>query len=210
MRHTPTLLIVALAFAACRQQPPARAVATAEAASKAADGTVTTAIAQADTVRQAAGIQPAQLIVPGQSIGLTRLDEPADSVTKRLGRPDAGDAAMGKSLSTWYAGHNPQGYRTGIFCSRQMGADETSRVQQIRITSPWFKTKEGLSVGADSTTISNYYTLKPTQRFSDNGIRGTEYSSPTGIAFELDQSGHCIGIIVRKPGAGGSYLSFHS
>lgn len=209
MHRIHTILIAALVFTACRQQPPAQAVATAEAAPKAADGTVTTATNQADTAKEAATIQPAQLIIPGQSIGLTRLGEPVDSVTKRLGRPDAGDAAMGKSLSTWYAGHNPKGYRTSIFCSRQMGTDETSRVQQVRITSPWFKTKEGIGVGADSAAITKYYTLKAAQHFTDNGIAGTEYTSPAGIAFELDKSGHCIGIIVRRPGAGGPYLSFH-
>ena len=52
-------------------------------------------------------VSVAQLVVPGKSIGQTKLKEDAVLVYKKLGRPDAGDAAMGKSLATWYAGHHP-------------------------------------------------------------------------------------------------------
>ena len=210
MRRISTIFIAALLLGACSQQAPSQAPTATPATTPTPGQPATPPTSQADTPAHTAAIPQAQLIVPAHSIGLTHLNEPDDSVAKRLGTPDDGDAAMGKSLSTWYANHNPKGYSTSIFFVRQMGVEEVSRVQQIRITSPWFKTKEGICVGTDSTTISKHYILKATQQFTNNGSPATEYSSPSGIAFELDNTGHCIGIIVRHPGAGDPYLSFHS
>jgi hypothetical protein len=40
----------------------------------------------------------AKLIIPGKSIGLTKIYENADSVFMILGKPDSSDAAMGKMI----------------------------------------------------------------------------------------------------------------
>lgn len=101
-------------------------------------------------------VKPAQLIVPGKSIGQTKLNENAKIVFEKLGKPDNDDAAMGKSLSTWYAHHNPSGYQTQIFCSRYSGnPDETvTHVIQIRVTSPYFKTANSIGVGSTLKQIN--------------------------------------------------------
>ena len=57
-----------------------------------------------------------QLIIPGKSIGQTKVDESMETVFERFGRPDSSDAAMGSSLAVWYAGHDKAGYKTSIFC----------------------------------------------------------------------------------------------
>jgi hypothetical protein len=69
-------------------------------------------------------VPQAQLIVPGISIGQTTINESGESVHKRLGTPDGGDAAMGKSVSIWYANHDTTGYVTQMYFSRGQGNDE--------------------------------------------------------------------------------------
>lgn len=158
-------------------------------------------------------VTAAQLIAPGKSIGQTKLLEDAKVVFKRLGKPDSGDAAMGKSLSTWYANHNPKGYQTQIFCSRKMGsADETiSRVIQIRITSPYFKTTNGIGVGSTLKQINASFTSKKTSSYQENKQTFFVYDSVKGIAFEVSAGGKCVGIIVHllKDYGGTTYLPFH-
>lgn len=155
----------------------------------------------------------AALIVPGKSIGHITLRENADSVYKALGKPDSGDAAMGKSLSTWYANHNPTGYQTQIFCSRYMGspAENTSRVKQIRVTSPFFKTKEGIGTGAVLAQVQAKFKVIKTASYSNKKPPYDIYDSKNGIAFEISDK-KCTAVIIYLPGDRGgiNYLPFHS
>ncbi|UEG53517.1 hypothetical protein LLH06_00815 [Mucilaginibacter daejeonensis] len=139
------------------------------------------------------------LIVPGKSIGQTRLDEDMDQVIARLGKPDGGDAAMGKSTSVWYTGHDTAKASTTIFASRQMGtADERARVKQIRVTSPWFKTADGIMTGADKAAIEKIY---PHLEKAESPIAKDEVyaDKAAGIAFEFDGQDKCSAIIVMLP-----------
>ncbi len=140
-----------------------------------------------------------QLIVPGKSIGQTRLDDDMDQVIARLGKPDGGDAAMGKSTSVWYTDHDTAKASTTIFASRQMGtADEKARVKQIRVSSPWFKTADGVMTGADKATIEKAY---PHLAKAGSPIaKDTVYADKAaGIAFEFDGQDKCSAIIVMLP-----------
>ena len=152
---------------------------------------------------------PDALIIPARSIGRTRIDEPYDSVSARLGRPDSSDAAMGKMMATWYAGHNPKGHRTAIFFSRNMGNEETSRVRQIRVTSPWFRTNRDLGVGSGTAVISAQFPLRQLATYEEGGRTFRTMDSGEGILFELDDAGTCVGVIVQRPGDGQTYLPFH-
>ena len=155
-----------------------------------------------------------QLIVPGKSIGQTKLKEDDKLVFERLGRPDNGDAAMGKSLATWYAALNPSGYQTQVFFSRYMGGmdDITSRVKQIRVTSPYFKTVEGIGAGSTLKQIHTFFKARKTAAFTENKQRYFIYDTHKGIAFESNASGKCTGVIVYLLGGRGgfTYLPFHS
>ncbi len=182
-------------------------------ASKATD-TTATEVSITDTTGEKP-VSAQQLILPGQSIGTININENADSVLSKLGKPDAGDAAMGKSLSTWYAKHDTSGYETQVFFSKQMGtADEASRVKQIRITSPWFKTMDYMSTGMHLQTIESKkeFSLKKTARYTNGNRQFFIYNdADAGIAFEIDDRNVCTGIIVHEPGkdVNASYIAFH-
>lgn len=158
-------------------------------------------------------VPAAQLIVPGKSIGQTSIGENAENVFRRLGNPDSGDAAMGKSLSTWYAKHDVKGYQTQVFCSRNMGnPDETvSRVIQIRVTSPYFKTANGIGVGSMLKQINASFISKKSSFYKENKQTFFVYDTAEGIAFETTAGGKCVGIIVHalKNYGGATYLPFH-
>lgn len=176
--------------------------------------TATTEVGMSDTTGEKP-VPAEQLILPGQSIGTISINESADSVLRKLGKPDAGDAAMGKSLSTWYAKHDTSGYETQIFFSKQMGtADEASRAKQIRITSPWFKTMDYMGIGMHLQTIASKkeFSLKKSAQYTDGGKQFFIYDdADAGIAFEIDNGNVCTGIIVHEPDkdATSSYIAFH-
>lgn len=206
MRNSSFIFIAAVWLAACNQSPKTT--------------TTVDSIAIADTLNQdndtAALNKPVtadKLIVPGKAIGQTKLNEDATEVFKRLGKPDGGDAAMGKALSIWYAGHDTTGYQTMIYTARQMGTqDDVARVKQIRVTSPWFMTAEGIHSGSTLQQISKVYEVKKSATFTLNKEAYTIYRSPKGIAFEVDPQEVCKGIIVFDAASqpGETYLPFYS
>ncbi|WP_183575894.1 hypothetical protein HDF18_18510 [Mucilaginibacter sp. X5P1] len=199
------LAAIAILICGCVQNRPK---------SKATD-TATTEVSSTDTTGEKP-VPAEQLILPGQSIGTISINENADSVFRKLGKPDAGDAAMGKSLATWYAKHDTSGYETQIFFAKQMGtADEASQVKQIRITSPWFKTMDYMSTGMHLQTIESKkeFSLKKSAQYTDGGKLYFIYDdADAGMAFEIDNRNVCTGIIIHEPrkDATASYIAFHS
>jgi hypothetical protein len=173
-----------------------------------------------DTVKQDSDTTTAKkpmvadkLIIPGKAIGQTILGEDAANVFKRLGKPDAGDAAMGKALSIWYVGHDTTGYQTMIYTARQMGTqDDVARVKQIRVTSPWFMTAEGIHNGSTLQQISKLYEVKKSATFTLKKEAYTIYRSDKGIAFEVGPQDVCKGIVVFDAASqpGQMYLPFYS
>ncbi len=135
-----------------------------------------------------------------------------DSVYQRLGKPDNGDAAMGSSMSTWYTHHQATGYQTSIFAGRNMGsADETTgRVKQIMITSPYFKTAQGLHTGLTYRQIAAVYHLKEVA-VTGKSKQLTLYRAPGGISFEFGTDSLCKSIIVLPANAanGNTYLNYY-
>jgi hypothetical protein len=157
----------------------------------------TNVIAKADSTITPNTPAASQLITPGQAIGQTKIDENADSVIYRLGKPDGGDAAMGKAIAIWYSHHDTTGYQTAIYSERQMGTnDEKPRVKQIRITSPWFVTREGIKVGSTQNELAKYYALRKIARYSQQGQNIDLYDTGKGITFEVNAQNKCIGIVV--------------
>lgn len=160
-----------------------------------------------------APIPTSQLIVPGKSIGLTHINEPMDSVTARLGKPDSGDAAMGAAMATWVAKKDSVPYQTDIYSHRNMGgADEnTSRVKIIRVTSPAYKTTQNIHTGLTLKDIGRHFHVEPVAVYTKSADSLSLYDSKKGgIAFEIDNSGKCTAILVHadKDNSTGT-LSFH-
>lgn len=200
------LVLTAIAFAACNSSTKTTPLADTPVKAD-------TASQNNDTLLLNKPVVAGQLIVPGKSVGQTTLNEDAEAVFKRLGKPDAGDAAMGKALSIWYAGHDTTGYQTMIYTARQMGTDdEVTRVRQIRVTSPWFTTAEGIHSGSTLQQINKVYEVKKSATFTLKNETYTIYRSAKGIAFEVNSRQVCKGIVVFDEASqpGQMYLPFYS
>ncbi|QQL49555.1 hypothetical protein [Mucilaginibacter ginkgonis] len=156
---------------------------------------------------------PAYLIIPGKSIGNTRLNENLDSVMDKLGRPDKSDAAMGSSFHTWFAKHDTADYQTDIFAHHNYDGkhDDISYVKVIRVTSPAFKTAENLHTGLAIQDIARHFKLNHVATYT----RGADslkvyYDRQAGISFEIDNTGKCTGITVHQAGDSTmTYLSLY-
>lgn len=147
-----------------------------------------------------------QIIVPGKSIGQITIDEKMEDVAKLLGTPDAGDAAMGKSISVWYSKNSPNKYSTTIYSTSNFNdKDESRKVQNIRVTSPYFITENYIKCGSDLSFIQQKYPeMKMPQSYYKDTILLTRINIfeniVEGIAFEINKSDKCVGISVYKPG----------
>ncbi len=147
-----------------------------------------------------------QLIIPGKSIGQITIDEKMEEVAKLLGIPDAGDAAMGKSISIWYSKNSPNKYSTTIYSTSNFGdKDEARKVQNIRVTSPYFITENFIRCGNDLSFIQQKYPelKKPKSYYKDTTTQtniNIFENIKDGIAFEINESNKCVGISVYKPG----------
>lgn len=153
------------------------------------------------------------LVTPGKSIGHIVLNDDVQNAINQLGKPDSSDAAMGSSLLVWFAGHNPAGNRTAVFTHHNMGGkdESVSHVQKILVTSPKFKTSDGVGVGSSKQEIQKTYTLKPTSTYSKAGGKVQVYTDLTkGISFEIDGSDKCVGVVVHKTNdTAVAYLNMH-
>jgi hypothetical protein len=171
----------------------------------------TTSNIETDTARND-NFDKAWLIIPSKSIGKTEINQNADLVFKNLGKPDGGDAAMGKSVAIWYANHDSTGHSTSIYTTRDMGNNPTALIRQIRVTSPVFKTKENLGAASDLSEIEKTFDLKVVESFMDSGKQYKIYDAKEGIAFEIGPNKKCVAVIVHEAGKTipGMYLKFRT
>jgi hypothetical protein len=90
------------------------------------------------------------LVVAGRSVGEIALGEDMEEVGRKLGRPNAGDAAMGKAWGIWYSDDSTAKHRNeiAVYSSYRDTSMRIKDVKQIRITSNRFKTKDGLATGS--------------------------------------------------------------
>jgi hypothetical protein len=153
------------------------------------------------------------LLTPGKGIGHIVLNDDVQNVIRQLGKPDSSDAAMGSSLMVWFAGHNPAGNRTAVFAHHNMGGkdESVSHVQKILVTSPQFKTNDGIGVGATKQEIQKVYTLKPTSNYTNKAGKVQVYTDlAKGISFEIDSRGKCMGVVIHKANdTASAYLNMH-
>jgi len=159
----------------------------------------------ADTLKHAAN----DTIVPGKSIGNISIDEKMTLAGAELGRPDDGDAAMGQAISIWKSRPAGKGSDTvvhtiTIYSTTNFGdKEEAPRVQNIRITSPFFKTAEMVKCGSTLAFIKLQYPdiKKPIATYTDKATK-EEISiyddQKAGVSFEISPLGKCVGIGVHK------------
>ena len=153
-------------------------------------------------------------IVPGKSIGHLRIGA-TQAAAEKLGKEADGDCDIAQCWLTWYS--KPSASRRSaipaeidVYTTLNSENPDQPRVQQIRVTSSYFKTKNGISVGSGFARIKRAYpriklietyatkkTNGPIQIYSD--IKG-------GIAFEIYRGregkaavGLCAAILVHSP-----------
>jgi hypothetical protein len=152
----------------------------------------------ADSVRTNQGL----LLVPGSSAGKLSIGQDAREAYAELGKADAGDAAMQKSVAIWYKDHDPKSYATAIYTVRDTGANPSALIRQIRVTSPAFKTADAIGVSSTLGEIQKKYTLNKITDVTDSGTPLELYDSMAGIAFETDSKGICRAVIIHKADEG--------
>jgi len=139
-----------------------------------------------------------QLLFPGISAGKVKLGQDAKEVYAKLGKADAGDASMQKSVSIWYKNHDQESYATSIYTVRDTGDNPAAKIQQVRVTSPEFKTEEGIGVSSTLELIKQKYSVTKLTDITDRGRVLVIYDSMAGIAFETDIKGICEAVIIHR------------
>ncbi|SFP69152.1 hypothetical protein [Parafilimonas terrae] len=220
-----SLIIALLFFEACNQQPGAENN-TADSAAIQNDvkpserdslsGINNSGETNNDTITNE---EPAnKVIVPGKSIGNIEIGMD-DSGLEVFGKPDMSDAAMGKAWLTWY-GKKPDEHNNktqlNVYTAYKDTSMRAKTVQQIRTTSSFFETADGLHVYASLKDIKQQYPkLKKVAAYTDDGRKIDIYDAQQqGIAFEVvnaNQQQICTGIIIHKSGVKVTqvYISLH-
>jgi len=138
------------------------------------------------------------LLLPGISAGKVKLGQDAKEIYAKLGKADAGDASMQKSVSIWYKNHDQESYSTSIYTVRDTGDNPAAKIQQVRVTSPEFKTEEGIGVSSTLELIQQKYSVTKLTGITDGGRELVIYDSMAGIAFETDIKGICKAVIIHR------------
>jgi len=165
----------------------------------------------------AASQQTAFQIIPGQRIGQVAVGENPEKVFEALGEADAGDAAMGKALSTWYSQDSGQRRELNVYTvTKKTGTpQQTVGVEQVRITSPAYTVAEtDISVGSTLPQIRKHFPqARPIAYVEQEQQKIIVYDAPAqGIAFEIaGPDSSCVGITVHPTGSGAAdaYLPIH-
>ncbi|ARS38961.1 hypothetical protein CA265_04410 [Sphingobacteriaceae bacterium GW460-11-11-14-LB5] len=165
-----------------------------------------------------AAVQPVDerfLVVAGHSVGEITLGENMEQVGIKLGRPSAGDAAMGKAWGIWYSndstGKHPN--EIAVYSSYRDTSMLVKDVKQIRITSNQFKTQNGLATGSTlEDTKLKFPSLKKLSAYlNEDQDTVTVYDAQKdGIGFEF-LKGKSISLTVHRANipVNATYLTLH-
>src|ERR1044072_1386022 len=160
-----------------------------------------------------------KLIIAGKSIGKIELDKNDSVIAIELGKPDMSDAAMGKAWLTWY-GKKPDEHNNktqlNIYTAYKDTSMREKTIQQIRTTSSFFETKNGLHVYSSFRDIKKQFPgIKKVATYTDEGRAIIVYDAQQqGIAFEIVSANDqeiCTGIIIHQKGVKvtKTYISLH-
>ena len=151
-------------------------------------------------------------IIPGERIGLTKLEENTETLSE-LGKPDFSDSAMGKSWATWIS-KDDENNELNIYSTYKDSEMKEKVVRQIRITSSKFKTPNEISTGKSLQEIQKAFSdIKLVAKYTDEKTKNLVeiYDSETnGIAFEFTKN-ECAAIIVHTKGkkVTDEYITLH-
>ena len=155
------------------------------------------------------------LVVAGRSVGEIALGEDMEQVGKKLGRPNAGDAAMGKAWGIWYSNDSTAKHRNeiAVYSSYRDTSMRVKDVKQIRITSNKFKTQDGLATGNTlEATKQKFPTIEKLSAYlNEEKDTVTVYDAKKdGIGFEF-LKGKSISLTVHPVNipVNATYLTLH-
>ena len=205
-------MVVNFACASCNNQSSAGTSTVAITAETSVVKATDTATNKNNTNNDSTTINSDWLLIPGVSAGQTRLNENADSIYQRLGKPDGGDAAMMKAIAVWYSHHDTTNNSIAIFTSKNTDTPIVARVEQIRVTSPAFKTASAIHTTSSLQDIKNHFDVTKTEQYQYAGVKYAIYDSKKGIAFEINTDSVCVAIIIHEAGTTnlGTYLKFRT
>ncbi|MFB9863365.1 hypothetical protein [Rufibacter immobilis] len=196
MRPLLFLLLAGLSLASCQDAAQKPETAASPETGNAQDTSAVANSSPVDTAFQ---------ITPGQRVGQVNLGDSPEKVHAALGDPEESDAAMGKSISTWYSkGTGKERHRVDVYTVRENTgtAEEVVQVKQVRVTSPNFMVAEKqVRVGSTLAEIRNGFpavqavaSYKP-----GNAPQIYLYDAPAeGISFEISgPDSTCVGIAIH-------------
>ena len=144
------------------------------------------------------------LVVPGQSLGKARIGDSLAGFTKTIGPADDGNAAMGKSISTWY-GRDKES-KLQVYSVIDFGsADEQPMIKAVRASSTAFRTAEGFGPGSHLRELQANYDLYLVGKYlvSINGIQQNAHvydDFSAGISFDISLDSLCTAVTVHPKG----------
>jgi hypothetical protein len=154
------------------------------------------------------------LIVPGRSVGEISLGEDMVVVSKRLGKPDAGDAAMGKAWGIWYNIGSKDKDELAIYSAYRDTSMRVKEVKQIRITSIVYKTQDGFTTQRTmNDTELRFPGMEQVATYlNENQDTVLVYDAQSdGIGFEfLKGRGISITIHTKNVAVNHTYLTLHT
>lgn len=170
--------------------------------------------AREDSVRQAAApAAPEALLTPGESAGKFRLGQDMDSIFALLGKPDDGDAAMGKAWGIWHGVDTIAVYST--YADSNMNR-RTAR--QIVVSGEGYRTGNGIGRNTPLETIrESFPALQPAATYvSDTNDTLWVYDEQAaGIAFDIRKKNGqllCSAVTIhnRQEPVTATYLTIHA
>jgi len=155
------------------------------------------------------------LVVAGHSVGEITIGADMEQVTQKLGKADAGDAAMGKAWGIWYGNDSTSGQRNeiAVYSAYRDTSMRVKEVKQIRVTSDKFKTADGFSIGNTLSALqSKFPDLKKVNRYL-NAQKDTVLvydSKKWGISFEfLREKSVALTVHTEQIPVNATYFTLH-
>ncbi|PST83504.1 hypothetical protein C7T94_13190 [Pedobacter yulinensis] len=139
-----------------------------------------------------ADIPEQKLVVPGAAVGMLDIGTDMQEIFQKLGKPDAGDAAMGRAWSVWYHPDSTSQVNDdelNLFSAYADSGMVKKEVRQIRVTSPEYRTDLGIGVGSPYEEMKKQYpAVREVQRLVNmrRGDTLVVYDDvQQGIAFDV-------------------------
>ncbi len=152
------------------------------------------------------------LIMPGLGIGNFKLDSSAAILPAMLGKPAYTDSSMGSALLRWNIKRNGLINTVSIFADKPDKKAAFMLIRKIQITSPLYKTADGLHTGLPYNAYVKVYKLRIVNSYMTKKRKIDVYSERgSGISFEIDNvTKLCTAIAVYKPkDPTGPFINMH-